>query len=97
MRLQTLTALVALSLMSACAPFWAKPDLQVSGDRCISEATAAIQPTPRVPDGAGFPAPVSEAEKQATDLYLEWLGEFGAVERERVRRLTAIRSWCDSR
>lgn len=49
---------------------------------------------PRVPDDAGFPAPVTNDEKAATDSYLTWLAEFSAWAREGNRRADKGAAWC---
>ncbi|NBW19512.1 MAG: hypothetical protein EBR82_67215 [Caulobacteraceae bacterium] len=50
--------------------------------------TAAVPDAPRVPDGAGFPAPVTPEERTAVGVYLTWLAAFGdsdTLVRERLR------------
>ena len=49
---------------------------------------------PRVPDDAGFPAPVTEDERAATAAYLTWLAEFSAWGREGNRRADKGAAWC---
>lgn len=71
--------------------------MTVKPERCVSEASADVPVTPRVPDGAGFPNPVMPAERAAVALYGSWLTSLGADDAEKTRRLIAVRKWCDAR
>ncbi len=95
MRLRTLTALVALSALTACAPLSGKKlDLTVKPKRCPTEATAEVKDAPKVPNGAGFPAPVTPEERQAVALYTTWLTMFGQDNKDKTERLRSIRTSC---
>lgn len=95
MRLRTLTALAALSALTACAPLSGKKlDLSVSPKRCGPDQTAEVKEAPRVPDGAGFPAPMTEVERGAVALYTSWLAAFGQDNADKTERLKRIRTSC---
>jgi hypothetical protein len=83
--------------MTACAPLWGKPNLKVDPERCPVEASAAVPETPRVPDGAGFPLPVTPAERAAVALYGAWLTSFGADDAVKTDRLRRVKGWCEAR
>lgn len=59
--------------------------------------TAAVADAPAVPDGAGFPSPVTLEERQATGTYLAWLATLGDHDRKLVDRAKATKAWCDQR
>lgn len=71
--------------------------LNLSPERCPSEATAPVPATPRVPDGAGFPLPVTSEERAAVAKYGAWLTAEGADNAEKTRRLAVVKAWCDAR
>ena len=66
----------------------------VAPDTCPPALTAAIPAAPLVPDGAGFPQPITPAERAATDSYLTWLGAYSDHDREVMDRLTTAAAWC---
>lgn len=59
--------------------------------------TAEVPPTPKVPDAAGFPAPISDEERTAVGSYLEWLGSLADHDRRMTERVKAGKGWCDRR
>ncbi|GEM_PF-4789858 len=75
----------------------ARVNTAIKPERCPSEATAAVPATPRVPDGAGFPMPLTDAERAAVGVYTPWLTALGADNAEKTRRLAAVKAWCDDR
>lgn len=72
-------------------------DSLIAPERCPVELTGNVPETPRVPDEAGFPAPVSEEERAAVGSYLGWLGDLSDHDRDVTRRLKAGKAWCDER
>ncbi|MBO9710561.1 MAG: hypothetical protein J7521_20360 [Caulobacter sp.] len=50
-----------------------------------------------MPDGAGFPLPVTPEERAAVAKYGAWLTAEGADNAEKTRRLVAVKAWCDAR
>lgn len=96
MRPSMLMALAGFAIAPACAPLSERLNLTVKPERCVSEATAPVPDTPRVPDGAGFPNPVTPAERAAVAIYGSWLTTFGADDAEKTRRLIAVKKWCDA-
>ena len=100
-RLALLALVAASSLLTSCGSLSAKLpklDLKVAArDACPMEATAAIPPAPRVPDGAGFPVGETAEEERATGIYLGWLTLAGKDRKDLAGRLTAVRAWCEKR
>lgn len=95
MRLQNLMALAALSTLAACAPLSGKKlNLSVLTARCSPEESAEVTEAPRVPDGAGFPAPTTPEERQAVASYTGWLAAFGNDNQAKTDRLKRIRARC---
>lgn len=64
---------------------------------CITEAAAEVKDAPRVPDGAGFPAPLTPQERQAVALYTTWLTMFGQDNKDKTERLRKIQTSCSKR
>ncbi len=61
---------------------------------CPPDVATGVQPEPRIPDGAGFPAPVTDEERLAVEAYLTWLAEFGAWAREGNRKAALAATDC---
>lgn len=74
-----------------------KPNLSVDPERCPVEASAAVPDAPGVPAGAGFPLPVTPAERAAVALYGAWLTNFGAHDATMTDRLRKFGEWCAAR
>lgn len=75
-------------MLASCAGLWDKTAPPVLPDRCGPELTAEIPAAPKVPDGAGFPQPITPAEREAVAKYLTWLASLGdsdTLVRERLR------------
>lgn len=52
---------------------------------------------PRLPDGGWLVAPLTPEEREASGIYLEWLGAFGKDRKALAERLIAIKKTCDKR
>ena len=96
-RLRLLAAVAALLALPSCAGLSAKLPLVSKPLACPVEATAAIPLQPAVPDGAGFPQPITPAERAATGVYLEWLSALAGHDAALADRLTKIKAGCDKR
>lgn len=72
--------------MSASLPLPARP--------CRPDVATGVKPEPLIPDGAGFPAPVTPEERAATDSYLTWLAKFSAWAREGNRKAAIAATDC---
>ena len=66
-------------------------------DACPPSLTASVPDAPRLPDGAGFPQPVTPEERTAVGAYLEWLAGFGAHDKAMTTRAAAGKAWCEAR
>lgn len=97
MRSRTLMALAACASMTACGSLSGKPNLKVAQERCPVEATAAVPDAPGVPAGAGFPLPITPAERAAVAKYGAWLTNFSAHDATVTDRLVKVRAWCEAR
>lgn len=97
MRARTLMVVAACATQVACASWSAKPNLSVAPERCPSEGSAAVPDAPSVPDGAGFPLPITPAERAAVALYGAWLTSFGGHDAAVTDRLRAVKAWCEKR
>jgi hypothetical protein len=53
-----------------------------------------VQRAPPLPDGAGIVAPVTEAERTATRLFLNWIAEVVAAGEANADRAEAGRRRC---
>lgn len=73
---------------------WGKPPPPVAPDACSPAITAAIPPTPKVPDGAGIPLPVTAEERAAMELYLLFLGDLSDHDRALVARFVEAQGKC---
>lgn len=64
-----------MSLLTACATPSSQPPPPVeqpAPEAVDPRLCADVAPEPRLPDGAGLPQPVGEAEAAATELFLGW-------------------------
>lgn len=50
-----------------------------------------------MPDGSGFPLPVTPAERAAVALYSPWLNRLGNDDDLKTDRLVKIKAWCEAR
>ena len=80
--------------LASCAGFWGKTPAPVLPDRCGPEITADIPEAPKIPDGAGFPRPVTAEERAAVAAYLEWLASFGDHDTLITERLRLAQKGC---
>lgn len=93
--------LTASLLLVSCAPFWAKPEAEIVISRppelgCPTALTGEIRPEEPIPDDAGFVAPETEAEIEATEKYLLWSARNQAWSREGWAIAAIAKSYCDS-
>lgn len=79
---------VSLSLLASCATPSSPPLLPPS-------VCTTLRTEPRLPDGAGVVAPVTEAEKQATREMLGWVSEVLDWGREGWGRAKTAREACN--
>lgn len=86
-------------MLCSCAALSGKtgPTLTVAPDACPPAATAPVTAAPVVPDGAGFPQPITPEERVAVDAYLTWLGLYSDHDRDQMTRLVTVAAWCASR
>jgi hypothetical protein len=73
------------------------PKIDVAPERCADEITAKTDDPPPVPEGAGFPLPVTPAERDAVSKYAPWITALAEDDREKTRRLRAGAAWCEGR
>jgi hypothetical protein len=66
-------------------------------EACPPTLRAEVKPQPKVPEGAGVPAPMTEEEKRAFSPYAEWLAELASWGREGWSRAEQARQWCEKR
>jgi hypothetical protein len=64
---------------------------------CPATLRAETKEQPKVPEGAGIPAPVTEEEKRAFALYGPWIAEIASWGREGWARSAEAKAWCDKR
>ncbi len=50
-----------------------------------------------MPDGAGFPNPVTPAERAAVAKYGPWITLLGAHDATATDRLAKVKAWCEAR
>jgi hypothetical protein len=103
---RTLLALALCWPLAACAPSLlsfphpsAKPapaPAAAAPAACPGGLRAEVQPQPKLPEGAGFPAPVTAEEKQSVASYLEWLTGFAAWARNGWERAAGAKAFCDA-
>src|SRR5215217_5387101 len=92
---RTLTALSLCVMLNACASLSGR--INPKPENCPVELTGAVPAVPQVPDGAGFPGPSTEVEREATALYMAWLATFGKHDKDLYNRLIVGQKWCEDR
>lgn len=87
-------ALLGLSLaLTSCAGLSSHlPDLHPQ--RPPPEVCAAAAAEPRLPDNAGLPVAVTDAEKAASAAFLSWVGQLGDWGRALKARAEKTAAWC---
>jgi hypothetical protein len=76
----------------------AQPSVAVAPSRpvCPGNLLADLEPEPKLPDGAGFPGPETQAESAAVSLYLTWLHAYAVWARGGWGRAADARAWCST-
>lgn len=77
----------SLCLLTSCATRSSPSDPLPS--ECVT-----VQRAPPLPDGAGIVAPVTEAERSATRLFLNWVAEVVSIGEANADRAEAGRRGC---
>lgn len=81
-------------MLASCAGFLGSTPPPVLPDRCDPAALAEVPDAPAIPDGAGFPQPITPAEREAVAAYLTWLAAYGDSDTLVRERLRLIRKGC---
>jgi hypothetical protein len=63
---------------------------------CPGNLLADLEPEPQLPPGAGFPAPMTEAESAAVALYGTWLHAFAVYARHGWARAGEGKDYCST-